>query len=186
MGTSGSSATDEAISYQARAGQYQDALATAVSAEQLSNNANIEFGLREQTPAQLISLIKMKSAETASIAKTTQPQVPSGCANLNLQPAPATNVAARPAIDTESPLPQWPGRDSVTQPQQVAENLAPAVTTPRASTPSIDKQFKTAEFLNPRPSQVKSPGTTSGTPRLEFNEPRTSFSGWLHGSDSLT
>jgi len=148
---------------QARAGQYQDALATAVSAEQLSNNANIEFGLREQTPAQLISLIKMKSAETASIAKTTQPQVPSGCANLNLQPAPATNVAARPAIDTESPLPQWPGRDSVTQPQQVAENLAPAVTTPRASTPSIDKQFKTAEFLNPRPSQVKSPGTTSGT-----------------------
>jgi len=109
----------------------------------------------------LVSLIRMKTAETTNIASTNQPGMPSGRANINIQPAPATGVANRSQVDTDSPLPQWPGRDVATQPQQVAQAPATAVTVQRASTPSIDKQFKTAEFLNPRPSQVTSPGTTS-------------------------
>ncbi len=146
---------------QARAGQFQHALTTAILAEQLANSADVEFALRDQTPAQLINLIRMKTAETAYIAATTQPEMPSGRASINIQPAPVTGLANRSQIDTESPLPQWPGRNVATQPHQVTQAPAPAVTVQRTNTPSIDKQFKTAEFLNPRPSQVTSPGTTS-------------------------
>ncbi|MBD3676573.1 MAG: hypothetical protein HUJ26_23935 [Planctomycetaceae bacterium] len=164
---------------QARAGQFEDALATAISAEQLANNADVEFGRLEQTPAQLISLIKMKSGESQNIAAREPVQQP-GRAKVITRPMPQSEKSAfavRPQVDTDSPLPEWPGNQAVTQPKQVVDNSQPASTTrfPRSS--AADDQFRTAEFLNPRPSQATSPATTASTEnwssRKEFDTPQS-------------
>lgn len=163
---------------QARAGQFRDALATAISAEQLANSAEVEFGMREQTPAQLISLIKMKSGENQNIA--AQPTQQPGHAKVIIRPTPeqkSPQVADRSEIDTNSPLPMWPGSQSTLQPKQVVDNRQPTSATRVSSRPSADNQFKTAEFLNPRPSQVTSPETTANSgdwsTHQNFNRPQS-------------
>jgi len=145
---------------QARAGDYSDALQTAVAAQELASSSDVEFGLREQTPAQLITLIKMKSSETANLA-ASQSKAASESPVISPQPKPAKRIAARPQADKQSTLPTWPGRTVSNRPKQVEEQKQSAVMTRKSTSPALDDQFKTAEFLHPRPAEASSPGTTS-------------------------
>jgi hypothetical protein len=115
---------------QARADQFDDAMQTALAAEQLANNATLKFAENEQTPAELIMILKYHLEQTEAGSAVA--------ANESTEPAEAgvAQVSVPPQRQTESKLPNWPhGRPSASR--EVA--AAPAAGVKAAEKRSVEQ-----------------------------------------------
>lgn len=132
---------------QARADQFEDAMKTVLAAEQLANNANLKFAANEQTPAELLMVLKshIQQSETASALASKAPAktAPVGVAQVSVPSQPRT----------ESSLPSWPHRDNP-QPnwsQEVA--AAPAAPVKTAERNSTEQETPPSSNLPQWPAQ---------------------------------
>lgn len=154
---------------QARANQFKEAMQTALAAEQLANNATLEFAENEQPPAELIRILKyhMEQLESGSAVAAKQ--------QTETAPAAVAQVSAPPQRGTESKLPNWP-HGNLTASREVA--AAPGADVKTAEKPTVE-QPKSTVLKSTQPPQWPAQNvslTTSDEPEGRYIEARPGVS----------
>lgn len=174
----------------ARQGQLTEALTTALAAEQLANSVDIDFPDGVQNPAQLVSSIRLKAKQSPELVARNKPepkQQVAPRANLNRQPETPSqfvsqNVTTKNVTTKTVTPPQWLGRNTALQPQQVSTNH------PLVSTPGVPaRNLQTAEFIHSRPAQSVEPHATTSdqwysTEDQPMNQPRQRSGGYMEAA----